>query len=233
VGLGVLSDDSGFLAIPRKPINDQVTKVWIMTSQHQLVQSYDIVASQWRAKIEGLGYAAAYRWMVEICGIQSEHVNVIDIGCGTGDFSRALIEVAGPPNCLTLLDPAEQMVRTATRSLIHIAPRLKPLVAKLEDKPQQRHDVILCAHVIEHFADLGAALSLLKSYLAPDGTLLLVVSKPHWCNWIIWTRWRHRWVRPTRMLDLFAQAGLSCEWDASFPAGPPSRSSHAYLVKHL
>ncbi|MCK0095452.1 class I SAM-dependent methyltransferase [Yoonia sp. F2084L] len=203
-----------------------------MTSQDHLTQSYDIAASQWRTKIEGLGYAAAYRWMIAACGLRTQHAHAIDVGCGTGDFSRALIEVAGPPKCLTLLDPAEQMVATATRSLTHIAPDLKPVVAGLEDAVKHPHDIILCAHVIEHFSDPCAALALLGTQLAPDGKLLLIVSKPHWCNWIIWVRWRHRMIRPTRMLEYFAQTGLSCEWDAPFLAGPPSRSSHAYLVTH-
>lgn len=203
-----------------------------MTSQNALTQSYDTAASQWRNKIEGLGYAAAYRWMIAACGIETRAAHAIDIGCGTGDFSRALIEVAGPPRCLTLLDPASQMVTTATRSLIHVAPELKPLVSPLEDAPPRSHDIVLCAHVIEHFADPFAALTLLKAQLAPQGMLLLVVSKPHWCNWIIWVRWRHRMIRPHQMFEYLAATGLACAWHAPFPAGPPSRSSHAYLVTH-
>ncbi len=203
-----------------------------MTTQNQLIQSYDVAASQWRNKIEGLGYAAAYRWMIEACGIQTKAADVIDIGCGTGDFSRALIEVAGPPKRLTLLDPAVQMLRTATRSLIHVAPGLKPIVGGLEDQPGHPHDVVLCAHVIEHFADPMQALALLRSHLAPGGKMLLIVSKPHWCNWIIWARWRHKMIKPSRMHNMLIQTGLACAWDAPFPAGPPSRSSHAYLVSH-
>ena len=201
-----------------------------MTSQTHLTRSYDIAASQWRTKIEGLGYAAAYRWMIAACRIQTKDAHAIDVGCGTGDFSRALIEVAGPPKCLTLLDPAARMVATATRSLTHFAPDLKPVVAKLSDVQSRPHALILCAHVIEHFADPTDALAQLKPLLAPGGKLLLVVSKPHWCNWIIWMRWRHRTIRPHRMLGYFKAAGLSCDWHAPFPAGPPRRCSHAYLV---
>lgn len=203
-----------------------------MTYQDDLTQSYDIAAIKWRTKIEGLGYAAAYRWMIAACAVQSKEARVIDVGCGAGDFGRALTEVAGPPKSLTLLDPSKQMIAAATRSLLHIVPDLVPLTATLEDAPVQTHDLILCAHVIEHFSDPSSALGLLKALLSPEGKLLLVVSKPHWCNWIIWVRWRHKMIRPDRMHRYFEAIGLSCEWDAPFPAGPPSRSSHAYLVTH-
>lgn len=203
-----------------------------MTYQNNLTHSYDIAANRWRTKIEGLGYAAAYRWMIAACAVHSRDAHVIDVGCGAGDFSRALTEVAGPPKSLTLLDPSKQMVATAMRSLVHIITDLKPLISKLEDASTTSHDLILCAHVIEHFSDPSSALALLKPHLSPQGKLLLVVSKPHWCNWIIWVRWRHRMIRPERILQYLEANGLSCDWDAPFPAGPPSRSSHAYLVTH-
>lgn len=203
-----------------------------MTTHNTLTQSYDMAASRWRTKIEGLGYAAAYRWLVDQTQLSTQAVTVLDAGCGTGDFTRALIEVAGPPKSVTLLDPSPEMVATAKRSLTYIVPNLRPLTASLQNAPVMAHDIVLCAHVIEHFANPAEALRLLKSQLAPDGRLLLVVSKPHWCNWIIWVRWRHRMIKPKHMLRQLKIAELHCTWDAGFPAGPPSRSSHAYLITH-
>ncbi len=204
-----------------------------MTNQMHLTRSYDAIAARWRSKIEGLGYAAAYRWLIDQTGLQTQDASVLDAGCGTGDFTRALIEVAGIPKRVTLLDPAAEMVATAQRSLIHIAPAVRPVTAGLEDVPPDAYDIVLCAHVIEHFSDPLAALQLLKSQLAPGGKMLLVVSKPHWCNWIIWVRWRHRMIKPGHFVQHLNAAGLTCLWDAGFPAGPPSRSSHAYLIQHM
>ena len=203
-----------------------------MTSNSTITQSYDMAASTWRTKIEGLGYAAAYRWLIDQTGLQASGANVLDAGCGTGDFARALIEVSGIPKCVTLLDPAQEMVATATRSLTHITRDIRPVIATLQDAPVQSHDIVLCAHVIEHFADPVAALGMLKQHLAPGGRLLLIVSKPHWCNWIIWVRWRHRMIKPKHMHHHLQAAALTCLWDAGFPVGPPSRSSHAYLITH-
>ena len=203
-----------------------------MTTQPNLTQAYDLAASRWRTKMETLGYAAAYRWLITQTLMQTAGARVLDVGCGTGDFSRALIEVAGPPQCLTLLDPSAQMLAVATRSLTHMTSDLCPLVAGLEKLRAGSHDIILCAHVIEHFANLVTALQHLKAQLAPSGRMLLVVSKPHWCSWIIWVRWRHRMIAPQQMLALLRSVGLTCTWNAGFPAGPPSRSSHAYLIAH-
>lgn len=203
-----------------------------MTTQTNLAQSYDHAADRWRTKIEQLGYAAAYRWLIAQTGLVTADANVLDAGCGTGDFSRALIEVAGPSQSLTLLDPSIEMVGVATRSLTHTATNLRSVTIGIEDMTTGPHDIILCAHVIEHFADPTEALQHLKAQLAPGGRLLLVVSKPHWCNWIIWVRWRHCMIAPRRMLANLQSVGLNCMWDAGFPAGPPSRSSHAYLISH-
>ena len=196
----------------------------------QITQSYNTAANRWRTRIEGLGYAAAYRWLIRQSGLQSHRKTVLDAGCGTGEFARALIEVSGRPAQLTLLDPARDMIANARLSLRHLATSLHTEICGLEDAPQIEHDIVLCAHVIEHFSDPRGALRLLRQQLARDGAMLLVVSKPHWCNWIIWLRWRHRMIRPAVLLGWLADAGLHCNWHAGFPAGPPHRSSHAYLL---
>ncbi|WP_108816291.1 class I SAM-dependent methyltransferase [Loktanella sp. Alg231-35] len=203
-----------------------------MTTDLNLTRSYDMAAGRWRTKVEGLGYAAAYRWLIDQSGLCTASTSVLDVGCGTGEFSRALIEVAGRPGCLTLLDPSSEMAAAALRSLTHFTADLQAVTAPLEDAPSHPHDIVLCAHVIEHFDDPQKALHLLKAQLAPGGRMILVVSKPHWCNWIIWLRWRHRRIKPNVMRAYLAAVGLHCLWDAGFPAGPPSRSSHAYLITH-
>lgn len=204
-----------------------------METQIDLIRSYDDAADQWRTKIERLGYAAAYRWLVAKTGLNTHGKTLLDAGCGTGDFARALIEVAGAPRCTTLLDPSANMVAAAQRSLMHLTHDIRPMVARLETAPQHNSDIVLCAHVIEHFDDPIVALRCLKARLAPEGRMLLIVSKPHWCNWIIWVRWRHKMIAPSRLKIHLAAVGLRCLWDAGFPAGPPNRSSHAYLITHV
>jgi 2-polyprenyl-3-methyl-5-hydroxy-6-metoxy-1,4-benzoquinol methylase len=202
------------------------------TSTELLPSAYDQAASFWRRKIETLGYAHAYRWVLEEIGIKPAGKTVLDAGCGTGDFARAFLEVGGTPRHLTLLDPSSEMLSYAKNSLVFAVPELSTVCAGLEAETNNKYDIIICAHVIEHFEDPSNAISHLKEMLNPDGQLLLVVSKPHWCNWIIWVRWRHRMYRPAVIQSFAQKLGLDCIWNAGFPAGPPSRSSHAYLLTH-
>jgi len=123
--------------------------MWRMTTQIDLIRSYDGVATRWRTKIEGLGYAAAYRWLVAHTKLDTDGKTMLDAGCGTADFARAVIEVAGPPKYTTLLDPSANMVATAQRSLQHLTPNIRPVVAGLEVAAPRASDIVLCAHVIE------------------------------------------------------------------------------------
>lgn len=59
-----------------------------------------------------------------------------------------------------------------------------------------RFPAVLAAHVVEHFTDPAEALRLLSACLSPAGRLYLVDLRPHWCNWLIWIRFRHRWFSP-------------------------------------
>ena len=88
--------------------------------------------------------------------------------------------------------------------------------------------MILAAHVIEHLADPAAGLARLAGWLAPGGSLLLVASRPHWCQWPIWLRWRHRWFAPDAVAAMADAAGLRLAALHRFPAGPASRTSLGY-----
>jgi ubiquinone/menaquinone biosynthesis C-methylase UbiE len=91
-------------------------------------------------------------------------------------------------------------------------------------------DALLAAHLIEHFADPAAALAEMATLLRPGGRLWLVVSKPHWCNAIIWLQWRHRTYGPERVAALLDGAGFVVVEEYAFPSGPPSRTSRGYVA---
>ncbi len=124
-----------------------------------------------------------------------------------------------------MLGEAGQWFETAglTVRLIH---------SRLEDcRLEQTFQTILASHVIEHCDDPGDALARLAGHLAPDGRLILSVSKPHWCNWLIWLRFRHKWFRPDTIRDLASNAGLTRIAVHHFSSGPPSRTSLGYVFR--
>ena len=91
----------------------------------------------------------------------------------------------------------------------------------------------LAAHVIEHDADPLRPLSAMRRIARPDGRLWLIVSKPHWCNAIIWFQWRHRAYRPGDVALFLAETGWVLDAEYAFPTGPPSRTSRGYLARGI
>jgi ubiquinone/menaquinone biosynthesis C-methylase UbiE len=201
------------------------------TSARQATR-YDRAASIWQTKMAALGYAAAYREALAV--LLPSHLpslRVLDAGCGAGDFAAAFAAERGTIATLTLADPSPAMLDAARTRLAPHAQRLSALMRSILGLPVElRQDVILCAHVIEHCPDPVAALRRLGQVLQPAGTILLVVSKPHWCNRLIWLRWQHRSFSRVEVLSLVAAAGLCCAADMAFLRGPPSRTSHAYRL---
>jgi 2-polyprenyl-3-methyl-5-hydroxy-6-metoxy-1,4-benzoquinol methylase len=101
----------------------------------------------------------------------------VDVGCGTGLYSRALAERAGAVTCV---DPSAAML-----AQISSGHQMAPVRASLEDLasgtvtlPHQRFDVVLAKEVLHRAADQGAALRGLAELVAPGGRLLLVLLAP-------------------------------------------------------
>jgi 2-polyprenyl-3-methyl-5-hydroxy-6-metoxy-1,4-benzoquinol methylase len=194
-------------------------------------RAYDRAAPFWAARMARLGYPAAYAALVTGFGLAGPAARAIDIGCGAGDLALAYIAAGGRAAHLSISDPSRRMLDLAGRRLrdLRLRPRLhlRPLAALAADRP---YDLILCAHVLEHGHDLSADLARLGLLLRPGGRLLLVLSKPHWCNRLIWLRWRHRSFAPATILTALHKAGLACLATSGLGTGAPGRTSHAYLA---
>ncbi len=203
-----------------------------LTAPRDLRRLYNSAAAKWHGRMTALGYADAYRATIAaLLPATLRPRQVMDVGCGTGSFARAYVQERGGPEVLTLADPAAAMLHEATARLAGSAKEIVVLNLGLEALPLfPAQDLILCAHVIDHCADPVRALQALGQRLAPGGAILLIVTKPHWCNLLIGLRWRHRSYRPTQMLAAIVAAGLICPRDMGFAKGPPRRTSHAYLV---
>lgn len=188
---------------------------------------YDNAASTWTKKILRLGYAKAYSGFFENDSLASG--SVLDVGAGTGAFAMSWIEAGGSLD-LTLLDPSTTMLEHANAHFVQRGLKPKVLNCKFEDFPgNMEFDVILASHVFEHFDDPSVGMLRLAQKLSPRGRLYLVVSKPHWCNWMIWLRFRHRWFRREAVCEMAKVAGLKEERFHKFHTGPPSRTSFGYI----
>ena len=206
---------------------------WHMVEQTaELTTRYDTAANRWRDKMRALGYYDGYLGFLSEPGPRpAPGARVIDVGAGTAAFSEAWVAVNGIPGQLTLLEPSGEMLNRAEAAL---APR-GVIPERKEDLLREGlnigpFDEVLAAHIIEHCSDPAKALSQMRGLLTPGGRLRLVVSKPHWCNAIIWVQWRHRTFGRDEILGLVVDAGFTLESEYAFPSGPPSRTSRGIVA---
>lgn len=205
-----------------------------LTTPHDLRRLYNAVAPTWHSKIAALGYTDAYRAAIAALIPKGRRpIRVMDVGCGAGSFARAYVQERGRIEVLTLADPAVDMLREAEARLIGDADEIVLLNSSIADLPIfPSQDVILCAHVLDHCAGPVRAIRALGATLAPRGVIVLIVTKPHWCNWLIWPAWRHKSYPVSQIHEAVVAAGLTCPRDMGFASGPPRRTSHAYLITH-
>ena len=179
-----------------------------------------------------LGYYDAYLGFLSMPGQRSDgFADVLDIGSGTGAFAEAWVAVNGEPRTLTLLEPSAPMLARASEALQDRGAVPNVIEGTLEDpKDAVPADHVLVAHVIEHCPEPLEALKCIRSLTRKGGRLHLVVSKPHWCNAIIWLQWRHRTFQSDEIRDLLSKAGFEVTTRYDFPSGPPSRTSFGLVA---
>ncbi|WP_299921306.1 class I SAM-dependent methyltransferase [uncultured Pelagimonas sp.] len=198
-----------------------------LRSNRDMQSLYDDAASGWQSGIRKLTFDTAYQELVRHPRVPVAHNRVLDAGCGTGALAQAYLCQTHYDGEIDLLDLSHHMLAQAQASI----PQANILHGAVGDVPlDHRYDVILCAHVIEHCADPDAALRWLKSHLAPGGTLVLSVSRPHWCTTLVRWRWGHASYRPDQVVEMMQQSGFKNVNIAPFKSGPPSRLSSGYIA---
>ncbi|SHG59409.1 class I SAM-dependent methyltransferase [Cognatishimia maritima] len=193
----------------------------------ELDHRYNAAAPIWSQMLEQHRFPAAYRHLASFAPTDRA-LRMVDVGAGSGDFSTAYCAMRQRPVDHVLLDRADNMLAEAQRAHPQAQTICEDLAAHSPAKP---YDVTLCAHVIEHCPDPFAAMSHLARITAPGGTLLLAISKPHFCQVFIWLKWRHRWFSTADITAMGASAGLTLRAVVPFPTGVPSRVSQGYVFE--
>lgn len=200
-----------------------------------LQNRYDSAAGWWRDKIHKLGYRAAYEDLVGRALDGRRFRTVADVGTGAGDLAASYCKVIGMPVELTLIDNSAAMLAQAKSTVEEVGgsgTAVTAMHAALSDiSYNERYELVLCAHLIEHCPNPAEALGQLASLVKPGGTALLVISRPHWCQWIIWLRWQHRWFSEDQVGQMAEAAGVRITERFGLASGPPSRTSMAYAFR--
>jgi 2-polyprenyl-3-methyl-5-hydroxy-6-metoxy-1,4-benzoquinol methylase len=138
-----------------------------------------------------------------------EDKNLLDVGCGTGDF----LQIAQQVNwTVTGIEPNEEARKIANSKTNNSVFNVKQLL----EFEKQSFDVITLWHVLEHLPNLNEHVSILKSLLKEKGTLIIAVPNyksydaQYYKNfWAAFDAPRHLWhFNQKSMAKLFAKVNM-------------------------
>lgn len=203
-------------------------------SDGRLTARYDGEAGIWHAMLRRLGYFAAYDELAAFASVDLRRADaMLDAGVGSGALTLAALSAGAAPRVLDILDPSEKMLGVARENLMRagVSPTLiEGRIDALAGR-EERYDVVLCAHVIEHCADPAADMALLRRSIKPGGAALFAISKPHWCTAIVRWKWGSKAYDERDARAMISGAGFAHVDAFRFSAGPPSRTSMAYVAR--
>lgn len=136
-----------------------------------------------------------------INSVSNEAKNLLDIGCGTGDF----LKIAKDNNWnVSGIEPNKKARAIANQKTNNSVFE----VEQLQNLNEHSFDVITLWHVLEHLPNLEAQISIFKKLLKPNGTLIVAVpnyksydAKHYKSFWAAFDVPRHLWH--------FSQASIS------------------------
>ena len=138
--------------------------------------------------------------------------NLLDVGCGTGDFLNTC-NVAGWN--VVGVEPNKKAQQLATDKLKSNS----KIVSDLFEIKNEQFDVITLWHVLEHVSNLEVYISKLKQLLKPNGTLIIAVPNyksfdaDHYKEfWAAFDAPRHLWHFSKKSISvLFSKENLKVE----------------------
>ena len=98
---------------------------------------------------------------------------MLDLGCGTGHFTRVLSELVGPEGRVVAVDPDAERIKIAKESSKK-KPNIKFLVENDQTFPGQDYDLVFCNHVIQRVMDKVALFKRLHEKLRSGGSFVLL-----------------------------------------------------------
>ena len=148
-----------------------------------------------------------------IDSFQTTHKNLLDYGCGTGDFLKTAHQNGWHVSGIEPNEDARLIANKKTNQAVLDLSQIKTF------KPQS-FDVITLWHVLEHIPNLQEQILVLKSLLKPNGVLIIAVpnynsydAKHYQQFWAAYDVPRHLWhFSQTSISNLFKPVNLKIEF---------------------
>lgn len=103
-----------------------------------------------------------------INSFSSEEKNLLDVGCGTGDFLQIAQQNNWTVSGIEPNDKAREIANTKTNNSVYNTEHLLEF-------SEHSFDIITLWHVLEHLPKLDEHISIIKSLLKEQGTLIIAV----------------------------------------------------------
>ena len=103
-----------------------------------------------------------------INSFQADEKKLLDVGCGTGDFLQIAQQNNWTVSGVEPNDDARQIANSKTNNSVYN-------IEQLLEFPKHSFDVISLWHVLEHLPNLEEHISILKTLLKENGTLIIAV----------------------------------------------------------
>lgn len=181
-----------------------------------LQASYDQVASNWSQIIACLRYRDAYRscmaslpkaaWLLN----GNEELNVLDCGIGAGDLSLALIDTSSRPVNLSGIDISSGMLAQAEVFLDKTTAQFCLSEGNASQLPYEdgSFDLVMCAHLLEHFSDPAVVLSEMHRVLRPGGTILVCLTRRSLLGFWVHLKWRAQMIADPQAAAMLENIGF-------------------------
>ncbi|MFH1130669.1 MAG: class I SAM-dependent methyltransferase [Pseudomonadota bacterium] len=137
---------------------------------NQKVRFFDEIASKWDGWENLDLLAAKLSSVIEEFGVK-QNETILDVGCGTGNLTQALLNKLGKEGRVMAVDFSSAMVAEAQRKISD--PRVKWYVADVAELPLEDESVdrVICYSVWPHLENHQAVLQELRRVLRRDGTI--------------------------------------------------------------
>jgi demethylmenaquinone methyltransferase/2-methoxy-6-polyprenyl-1,4-benzoquinol methylase len=131
---------------------------------------FDGIADKWDSWEDLPALATRLAAGLAQLGLRPDEV-VLDVGCGTGNLTQALLAWLSPQGRVVAVDIAPRMIETARRKVPDARVEWHVADARSLPLPDASVDRVFCYSVWPHFDDCAAVAAELRRVLRPGGCL--------------------------------------------------------------
>ncbi|CAH57739.1 methyltransferase domain-containing protein [Ehrlichia ruminantium] len=163
--LNKLNNPQNIIRIPENII----TQHFDYTGEHFV--EYWLIAKQYRA------YEYVKSLIINFFGDKSSHLNILDLGCGTGICGQFL-KMKNIGNHITGIDLSNKMINIARGCFVNGKQAYNELIHMSiynflkKNQGQKKYDVIILTEVLQYIGSLHYIFKLLKTALETDGIII-------------------------------------------------------------